>query len=102
MFKSSENIKKKITFPKRFLFLFPITTAGVVPRGGHKKSPRTSSIAQIIFSFRSFEISEDILRNQKNIVGLYSFSKQGFNIFSPIWILLVFVSTTLLIDAKLQ
>ena len=29
--------------------LFAITAAGVVPCGGHKKSPRTSSIVQIIF-----------------------------------------------------
>ena len=39
------------------------TAAGVVPCGGPKKSPRTSSIVQIIFSFWSFEISEGILRN---------------------------------------
>ena len=31
------------------LFLFAITAAGVVPCGGPKKSPRTSSIVQIIF-----------------------------------------------------
>ena len=48
-------------------------TAGVVPCGDPKKSPRTSSIVQIILSFRSFEISEDILRNQKFIIGLDSF-----------------------------
>ena len=40
--------------------LFAITVAGVVPCGGPKKSPRTSSIVQIIFLFRSFEISKDI------------------------------------------
>ena len=40
--------------------LFAITAAGVVPCGGPKKSPRTSSIVQIILSFRSFEISKDI------------------------------------------
>ena len=50
--------------------LFNITSlAGVVPCGGPKKSPRTSSIEHIIFSFWSFEISEDILRNQKFIIG---------------------------------
>ena len=48
---------------------FAITAAGVVPCGGPKKSPRTSSIVQVIFSFWSFEISEDILRNQKFIIG---------------------------------
>ena len=45
------------------------TAAGVVPYGGPKKSPRTSSIVQVIFSFWSFEISEDILRTQKFIIG---------------------------------
>ena len=39
--------------------LFAITAAGVVPCGGRKKSPRTSSIVQIIFLFRSFEISKE-------------------------------------------
>ena len=58
------------------LFLFAITAAGVVPCGGPKKSPRTSSIVQIIFSLWSFEISEGILRNQKFIIGSDSFSNQ--------------------------
>ena len=40
--------------------LFAITAAGVVPCGGPKKSPRTSSIVQIIFLFWSFEISKGI------------------------------------------
>ena len=60
------------------LFLFAITAAGVVPCGGRKKSPRTSSIVQIIFSFWFFEVSDDILRNQKFIIGLDSFSNQRF------------------------
>ena len=50
--------------------LFANTAAGVVPCGGPKKSTRTSSIVQIIFSVRSLEISEDILRNQKIIISL--------------------------------
>ena len=32
-----------------FKFYFSFTAAGVVPYGGRKKSPRTSSIVQIIF-----------------------------------------------------
>ena len=32
---------------------------------GRKASPRTSTIVQFIFYFRSFEISVNILRNQK-------------------------------------
>ena len=43
---------------------------------GPKTSPRTSSIVQIIFTFLSFEISEDILKNQKIIIGLDSYSNQ--------------------------
>ena len=57
-----------------FLCLFVITAAGVVPCVGLKKSPRTSSIVQIVFSCWSFEISEGILRNQKIIIGLDPFS----------------------------
>ena len=37
-----------------------VTAAGVVPCGSLKKFPRTSSVVQIIFLFRSFEISKDI------------------------------------------
>ena len=33
------------------IILFAITAAGVAPCGGPKKSPRTSSIVQIIFFF---------------------------------------------------
>ena len=47
-----------------------------MPCGGPKKSSRTSSKVQLIFSFWSFEISEDILRNQKFIIGQDSFSNQ--------------------------
>ena len=65
-----------------------------MPCGGPIKSPRTSSIVQIIFSFWSFEISEGILRNQKLIIGLDSFSNQRLYIW--LWIILVFVSTSLL------
>ena len=61
-----------------FNFLFAITAAGVVPCGGPRKSPRTSPIVQVIFSFWSFEISEDILRIQKLIIGQDSFSNQFF------------------------
>ena len=43
-----------------------------------KKSPRTSSIVRVLFSFWSFEISEYILRNQKLINGQDSFSNQCF------------------------
>ena len=60
------------------LFLFAITAAGVVPCGGPKMSPRTSSIVQIIFSFWSFEISEGILSYKKIIIGLGTFSNQRF------------------------
>ena len=41
-------------------YIFAITAAGIVPCGGRKKSSRTSSIVQITFLFRSFEIIKDI------------------------------------------
>ena len=53
------------------------------PCGGPKKSPRTSSIVQIIFSFLFFDISEGNLRNQKHIIGLDSFSNQRLIYFVP-------------------
>ena len=40
--------------------LFAITAAGGVPCGGRKKYPRTSSLVQIIFLFRSFKINKHI------------------------------------------
>ena len=64
-------------------------------------SPRTSSIVHVIFSFWSFEISEDILRNQK-FIGLDSFSNQHFSVFGPIWIILVSVLNTHLKVSHLQ
>ena len=51
--------------------LFAITAAGVVPCGGSKTSPRTSSIAQIIFYFWFFEINGNILRFQKSVLCLH-------------------------------
>ena len=41
--------------------LFAITAAGVVPRGGRKKSSRTSSIAHIIFFIWLLLINGNIL-----------------------------------------
>ena len=45
-----------------FYILFVINVAGVMPCGGPKMSPRTSSIVQILFYIWSFEISGNILR----------------------------------------
>ena len=59
-------------------FYFYLLTAGVVSChscGGPKKT-HSSSIVQIIFW--SSEISDGILRNQKFIIGLDSFSNQHF------------------------
>ena len=46
----------------QFYFLFAISAVGAVSCSGPKKPPHTSTIVQIIFSFWSFEITEDILR----------------------------------------
>ena len=48
-----------------FWFLFAFTAAGVVQCGGRITSTRSSYIAQFIFYFWSFELSVNILRNQK-------------------------------------
>ena len=66
--------------------------------GGPKKSPRTSSIVQVIFPFGPLR-SE---RNQKFIIGLDSFSYQCLIYLVPFGNILVFVSTTMLKDAKFQ
>ena len=65
-------------------------------------------MVQIISSIWSFEISKHILRKQKFIIGLDSFSIQRFiylaltfYIFGSTWIILVFASTMLKV-AKLQ
>ena len=62
--------------------LLTINAAGVVPCGGPKKSPRTSSIVQIIFFFRSFEISKDIQSVQNTYVSKHT-SKQCFDYLTP-------------------
>ena len=61
--------------------LFAITAAGVVPCRGPKKSPRTSSIVQIIFFFWSFEISEDIW----SISNILYVKKHHLKFFLNIW-----------------
>ena len=66
-----------------FLFLFAFTAAGVVQCGGRRTSPRTSTIVQFIFYFWSFEISVNLLRNQKYMIGLDFYSRQVFNYFGP-------------------
>ena len=66
-----------------------------------KKYLSTLFIVQIIFSFWSFEISKGILRNQKIIICLDSFSNQRLIYLFPFLIMVVFVSTILLKFAKL-
>ena len=48
-----------------FFFFFAFTAAGVVQCGGRKTPPRIPTIVQFIFYFWSFEMSVNILRNQK-------------------------------------
>ena len=47
--------------------LFVVSAAGVVPCDSPRKRARTSSIVQFIFDFWFFEISRNILRNQKTL-----------------------------------
>ena len=48
-----------------FHIAIAITAAGVVSCGGRKKSPRTSSIVQIVIYFWSFQISGDVRLSKK-------------------------------------
>ena len=64
--------------------LFAITAASVVPCGGPKKSPRTSSIVQIIFFFSSFEISEDIWSISNILYSKYHYLNRILHIW-PLW-----------------
>ena len=81
-----------------FWFLFDFTAAGVVPCGGRKTSPRTSTIVHILFW--SFEISGNILRN-KWLVKTHILDRFLF-IWTPFWFISVFESTAYLKFAKLQ
>ena len=67
-----------------------------------KKSPLISSIVQIIFSFWSFEISKSILRKQKLMIGLDSFTKHSLNVWPQYEFKPVFDLSVLLKSAKLQ
>ena len=69
-----------------FVFLFAFIVVGVVQCGGHKTSPRTSTIVQFIFHFWSFEINKHILRNQNLIIDLDSHSRQHLIYLDPILI----------------
>ena len=52
------------------MIYFYFTAAGVVPCGGRKMTPRTSSIVQIIFYCSPLKLD-----NQKVLTGLDSFSR---------------------------
>ena len=65
------------------LLLFAITAAGVVPYGGPKKSHRTSSIMQIIFSFWSFLDQRGCSEKQKIIISSYLFSDSRLICLAP-------------------
>ena len=77
-------------------FIFDFTAAGVVPCGGRKTSPRTSTIVQFIFYFgplRSAIIFWEI-RN-KWLVQTHILDRCLF-IWTPFWFISVFESTAYL------
>ena len=61
---------------RTYIILFAITADGFVSCGGHKKSPRTSAIVQIIFYFWSLEINGNSLRILKLKLSLEPYSRQ--------------------------
>ena len=69
-----------------------------MPCGDPIKSLRTSSIVQIIFSYWSFDISDGILSNQE----IYFLTNVLIYLTPFGFYYIIFVSTTLLKDAKLQ
>ena len=73
-----------------FIFLFVVTSAGVVPRVSHKvprvshkKRFHTSSLVQFIFYYWSFQISRNIQRKSKSILGLDSYILNSFSYMGP-------------------
>ena len=85
-----------------FWFLFDFTAAGVVPCGGRKTSPRTSTILQFIFYFGPLR-SEIIFWEIRNrwLVWTHILDRFLF-IWTPFWFISVFESTAYLKFAKLQ
>ena len=69
-----------------------------MPCGDPIKSLRTLSIVQIIFSYWSFDISDGILSNQE----IYFLTNVLIYLAPFGFYYIIFVSTTLLTDAKLQ
>ena len=69
-----------------FWFLFDFTAAGVVPCGGRKTSPRTSTIVQFIFYFCPLRSAIIFWEIRKKMIGLDSYSRQVFIYLDPILI----------------
>ena len=67
-------------------FIFDFTAAGVVPCGGRKNVSPYINHSAVYILFWSFEISDSILRNQKLMIGLDSYSRQVFIYLDPILI----------------
>ena len=85
-----------------FWFLFDFTAAGVVPCGGRKTSPRTSTLVQVIFYFgplRSAIIFWEI--GNKWLVKTHILDRFLF-IWTLFWFISVFESTAYLKFSKLQ
>ena len=83
-------------------FFFPSLQMVVVQFGCRKTSGRTSTIMQFIFQFCSFQFSVNILRNQKKVISIDSYSRQVFNYLDPFRFTSVFESTAYLKFTKLQ
>ena len=76
--------------------LFVVTAACVVPCGGPKKYPRTSSIVQFIFCFWSFEIGRNILRIRTYYRFRLMVSKHVFTFWPQLGIISVIETTAFL------
>ena len=67
-------------------YIFDFTAAGVVPCGGRKTSPRTSTIVQFIFYFGPLRSAIIFWEIWNKLIGLDSYSKQVFIYLDPILI----------------
>ena len=85
-----------------FRFLFDFTAAGVVPCGGRKTSPHTSTTVQFIFYFGPLRSAIIFWEIRNKWLVLTRILDRFLFIWTPFWFISVFESTAYLKFAKLQ
>ena len=85
-----------------FYFYLPSLQLVLCSVSAVKRLPVHQPQCSLYFTFWPLEISVNILRNQKKIIGLDSYSRQVFNYLDPMLIYISLESTAYLKFAKLQ